>query len=94
MKSIAKLINGGPLIKLPGSPACLWAIHWVKRKTSKTFRPKIGKIFTHGAPEKMTEVLRSQIDFPETQQITRETNKKQISGNLVLARPRLWAVRG
>ena len=53
----------------------------------KHLDPKIGKIFTHGAPEKMTEVLRSQIDFPETQQITRETNKKQISGNLVLAPP-------
>ena len=37
------------------------------------------------ATEKMTEVLRSQIDFPETLLITRETNKKQIAGNLVLA---------
>ena len=31
-KSITKLINGGQLMKLLGSPACLWAIHWVKRK--------------------------------------------------------------
>ena len=30
------------------------------------------------APEKMTEVLRSQIDFPETLLITRETNKNKL----------------
>ena len=53
----------------------------------KHLDPKIGKIFTHGAPEKMTEVLRSQIDFPETQLITRETNKKQIDENVDLAPP-------
>lgn len=45
----------------------------------------IGKIYTHGAIENMTEVLRSQIDFPETIRITRETKKEEIKGNIVLA---------
>jgi len=45
----------------------------------------IGKIYTHGAIENMTEVLRAQIDFPETTRITRETKKEEIKGNIVLA---------
>ncbi|SDS27700.1 ligase-associated DNA damage response exonuclease [Gramella sp. MAR_2010_147] len=45
----------------------------------------IGKIYTHGAIENMTEVLRAQIDFPETTKITRETKKEEIKGNIVLA---------
>jgi len=45
----------------------------------------IGKIYTHGAIENMTEVLREQIDFPETTRITRETKKEEIKGNIVLA---------
>ena len=53
----------------------------------KNLEPEIGKIFTHGATEKMTEVLRSKIDFPKTTLITRETSKKEIEGNLVLAPP-------
>jgi len=35
----------------------------------------------------MTQVLRQFIDFPETELITRETPKKEIEGNLVLAPP-------
>jgi putative mRNA 3-end processing factor len=53
----------------------------------KHLDPSIGKIYTHGATEKMTAVLRSFIDFPETELITRETSKKEIEGNLVLAPP-------
>ena len=53
----------------------------------KNLEPEIGKIFTHGATEKMTEVLRSKIDFPKTTLITRDTSKKEIEGNLVLAPP-------
>ena len=53
----------------------------------KHLDPSIGKIFTHGAPEKMIQVLRAQIDFPATRLITRETEKKQIQGNIVLAPP-------
>ena len=45
----------------------------------------IGKIYTHGAIENMTNVLREQIDFPETIRITRETKKDEIKGNIVLA---------
>jgi putative mRNA 3-end processing factor len=47
----------------------------------------IGEIYTHGAIENMTNVLRTRVDFPETKLITRETTKKELSGNLVLAPP-------
>jgi len=47
----------------------------------------IGKIYTHGAIENMTEVLRPLVDFPETTLITKETNKKELLGNIVLAPP-------
>lgn len=53
----------------------------------KNLDPEIGKIYTHGATEKMTEVLRAKIDFPKTNLITRDTIKKEIEGNLVLAPP-------
>ena len=53
----------------------------------KNLDPEIGKIFTHGATEKMTEVLRTKIDFPNTTLITRDTSRKEIEGNLVLAPP-------
>lgn len=51
----------------------------------KHLDPSIGKIYTHGAIENMTEVLRAQIDFPETIRITKETKKEEIKGNIVLA---------
>ncbi|MCM8570977.1 ligase-associated DNA damage response exonuclease [Gramella jeungdoensis] len=47
----------------------------------------IGSIYTHGAIENMTEVLRPQVDFPETTRITKETKKEEIKGNIVLAPP-------
>jgi putative mRNA 3-end processing factor len=47
----------------------------------------IGKIYTHGAIENMTEVLRELVDFPETHHITKETTKKELKGNIVLAPP-------
>ena len=47
----------------------------------------IGKIYTHGAVENMTEVLRGVVDFPPTTLITRDTRKEEIKGNLVLAPP-------
>lgn len=47
----------------------------------------IGKIYTHGAVEKMTEVLRPQLELPPTELITRETDKKAVSGNLIIAPP-------
>ncbi len=45
----------------------------------------IGKIYTHGAIEKMTEVLRPLVDVPETNLITRDTKKRELLGNIVVA---------
>lgn len=47
----------------------------------------IGKIYTHGAIENMTEVVRTLVDFPPTTRITRDTKKEEIAGNIVLAPP-------
>ena len=53
----------------------------------KHLNPDIGKIYTHGAIENMTDVLREMVDFPETTRVTRDTTKKELNGNLVLAPP-------
>ena len=53
----------------------------------KSLDPSIGKIFTHGAIENMTEVLRPLADFPETIRITRDVKKEEIKGGMVLAPP-------
>lgn len=47
----------------------------------------IGTIHTHGAIENMTEVLRPLASFPPTTLITKETTKKELLGNIVLAPP-------
>ena len=47
----------------------------------------IGKIYTHGAIENMTQVLRPLIDFPATNLITKDTKKSELLGNIVLAPP-------
>ncbi len=47
----------------------------------------IGSIYTHGAIENMTNVLRPLVKFPKTTLITRETSKEDIKGNIVLAPP-------
>ncbi|PIB37910.1 ligase-associated DNA damage response exonuclease [Maribacter sp. 4G9] len=47
----------------------------------------IGTIYTHGAIENMTDVLRPMVSFPPTQLITKETTKKELLGNIVLAPP-------
>ena len=49
--------------------------------------PEVGPIFTHGAIENMTEVLRALHSFPETQRITRDTPKEALKGSMVLAPP-------
>ena len=78
-----------------------WAVNQAEKTTSllmgyslgkvqrllKHLDPSIGKIYTHGATEHMTEVLRQFIDFPQTELMTRDTTKKEIEGNLVLAQP-------
>lgn len=53
----------------------------------KYLDPNIGTIFTHGAIENMTKVVRPMIDMPATTLITRETNKKEFPGSIVLAPP-------
>ncbi|TVZ25967.1 putative mRNA 3-end processing factor [Gillisia sp. Hel_I_86] len=53
----------------------------------KHLDPSIGKIYTHGAIENMTEVLRSQLNMPETIRITRDTKKEELKGSMVLAPP-------
>ena len=47
----------------------------------------IGRIYTHGAIENMTEVLRPMVDFPETIRITKDTKKEELLGQMVLAPP-------
>ncbi|MBC2838518.1 ligase-associated DNA damage response exonuclease [Robiginitalea sp. SC105] len=49
--------------------------------------PGIGTIYTHGAIENMTEVLRPLAEFPATVRITPDTSREAINGNLVLAPP-------
>ncbi|MEM8764088.1 MAG: ligase-associated DNA damage response exonuclease [Bacteroidota bacterium] len=53
----------------------------------KHLDPSIGKIYTHGAVENMTEVLRHLVDLPETTLITRDTKKEDLQGNIVVAPP-------
>ena len=53
----------------------------------KHLDPSIGKIYTHGAIENMTNVLRPLVDMPETTLITRDVKKEEIRGNIVLAPP-------
>lgn len=53
----------------------------------KHLEPSIGRIYTHGAIENMTEVLRPMLDLPKTHLITRDTKKEDIKGNIVLAPP-------
>jgi len=53
----------------------------------KYLDPSIGKIYTHGAIENMTEVLRPQLSMPDTIRITRDTKKEELKGNIVLAPP-------
>ncbi|MFO8145852.1 MAG: ligase-associated DNA damage response exonuclease [Bacteroidota bacterium] len=53
----------------------------------KHLDPSIGKIYTHGAIENMTEVVRPLIAMPPTNRITRETKKEELKGNMVLAPP-------
>ena len=53
----------------------------------KSLDPSIGEIFTHGAVEKMTDVLRPMTSFPKTTLITRDTKKEALKGSMVIAPP-------
>ena len=46
-----------------------------------------GKVYTHGAIEHMTSVLRDFIDLPPTFPITKDTERDEIRGHLILAPP-------
>ncbi|CAM3459912.1 Ligase-associated DNA damage response exonuclease [Flavobacterium longum] len=47
----------------------------------------IGQIFTHGAVENMTEIIRPLASLPETTRITPETKKEELLGSMVIAPP-------
>lgn len=47
----------------------------------------IGKIYTHGAIENMTEVIRPLTSMPVTTRVTRDTKKEDFIGNIVVAPP-------
>ena len=49
--------------------------------------PSIGKIYTHAAVENLNEVIRPMASLPETIRITKDTTKKELAGNLVIAPP-------
>ncbi|MBQ4805169.1 ligase-associated DNA damage response exonuclease [Aquimarina sp. MMG015] len=53
----------------------------------KYLNPEIGRIYTHGAIENMTNVIRPMIDFPKTTLVRRETKKEDFIGNIVIAPP-------
>ena len=53
----------------------------------KHLDPSIGKIYTHGAIENMTNVIRTMVELPETSLITPETKKEDLLGSIVLAPP-------
>lgn len=57
------------------------------QRVLKYLDPSIGTIYTHTAIENMTSVLREQHEFPPTVQVLRQTGRKEIQGNLVLAPP-------
>ncbi|WP_047418509.1 ligase-associated DNA damage response exonuclease [Cellulophaga sp. Hel_I_12] len=78
-----------------------WVLNKAEGKTSILFgyslgkaqrllhslNPEIGSIYTHGAIENMTEVLRPLVNFPKTTLITATTKKQDLQGNMVLAPP-------
>jgi putative mRNA 3-end processing factor len=57
------------------------------QRVMKYLDTSIGDVYTHGAIENLTEVLRPIIDLPETTKITRDTKKNDIKGNIVIAPP-------
>ncbi len=74
--------------KADGQTSVLFAYSLGKaQRLLKHLDPSIGKIYTHGAVEKMTQVLRTMVDFPETELITNDTDKEAIRGNMVIAPP-------
>ncbi|MFP2997258.1 ligase-associated DNA damage response exonuclease [Spongiivirga sp. MCCC 1A20706] len=74
--------------KADGQTSILFAYSLGKaQRVLKHLDVNIGKIYTHGAIENMTNVIRNMVDFPKTELITKDTKKEDIKGNLVLAPP-------
>ena len=53
----------------------------------KNLDTSIGQIYTHGAIENMTNIVRPMIDLPPTTRVTAETKKEDLLGNIVIAPP-------
>jgi putative mRNA 3-end processing factor len=53
----------------------------------KNLDTSIGQIYTHGAIENMTNIVRPMIDLPPTIRVTAETRKEDLLGNIVIAPP-------
>jgi len=74
--------------KAEGKTSVLFAYTLGKaQRLLKHLDTSIGKIYTHGAVENMTDVLRDQLLLPLTERITRNTDKNTVAGNLILAPP-------
>lgn len=74
--------------RLEGKTSILFGYSLGKaQRLLKYLNTDIGEIYTHGAIENMTEVLRPLVHFPKTTLITKETKKAQLLGNIVLAPP-------
>jgi putative mRNA 3-end processing factor len=53
----------------------------------KNLDPSIGRIYTHGAVENMTNVIRQMADLPATTLVTSDTKKEDFIGSIVIAPP-------
>lgn len=74
--------------KSEGRTSVLFAYSLGKaQRLLKHLDPSIGSIYTHGAIENMTEILRNIISLPGTKLITRDTSPKEVSGHLIIAPP-------
>jgi len=74
--------------KANGQTSILFAYSLGKaQRLLKHLDTSIGKIYTHGAVEKMTEVVRSLAELPPTTLITRDTTKEELRGSIVIAPP-------
>ena len=74
--------------KADGKTSVLFAYSLGKaQRLLKHLDTDIGQIYTHGAIENMTEILRDFTTLPPTIQITKDTPKANIAGNLIIAPP-------
>ncbi|WP_224487738.1 ligase-associated DNA damage response exonuclease [Robertkochia flava] len=74
--------------KEEGNTSVLFAYSLGKaQRLLKHLDQSIGKVYTHGAIENMTSVLRTFMELPPTIPINKDTPKAEIRGNLILAPP-------